>query len=134
MDQAEKSVLLKIFESLTVSEKKEQGKSEETAFYLKEPKEYLNRLQKRMEAFNKSESFSIGDLVIWKDGLKNKRLPLFGQPSIIIKVFDPPLEDKEPSVNERLDIQIGFITDDDEFLTFNYDSHRFQLCEPLVGK
>ena len=37
-------------------------------------------------------------------------------------------DEEDISFTERLDIQIGFITDEDEFLTFNYDSARFQKC------
>lgn len=128
MDAAEKAVLLKVLENFSISEKNEEIiKKEDAQLYLREPEEYLEKLKKRASSIGEKEHFNVGDFLIWKDGLKNKRFPAYGQPSILLEKIEPPLTDSDVSYNEELDIQLGFISEKDEFLIFNYDSSRFKL-------
>jgi hypothetical protein len=130
MDVAEKALLIKVLEGLsTTHEKSESSNDDENAHYLKEPKGYLDKLYNRVKALEEHNEFNIGDFLIWKEGLKNKRVPSYNQPAVVIKKHDPPLVDEDTSFNESMDIQLGFITEDDEFLIFNYDSNRFKLMD-----
>ena len=127
MDAAEKSLLVKILETFTTE--KTQTKQAEPPLYLREPKEYADKLRKRSQSLEDIASFKKGDIIVWKDGMKNKRLPEYGQPAIVIKKLDPPIkEEDDPTFMEELDITIGFMSEDDEFFVFNYDSKRFKIC------
>jgi len=126
MDAAEKTLLYKVLEGLSTSEKTESTKSEDS-FFLKEPAEYLEKLKKRSKDISESININVGDILIWKDGLKNKRYPSYGQPAIVLSKIEPPLIDDDVTYNERLNIQLGFITENDEFFAFNYDGNRFKF-------
>ncbi len=127
MEKAEKAVLIKIIEGLSVSDSDTTENETVEELYLKDPDEYINSLRERNNRFSDKSDFSDGDIVVWKDGLRNKRLPEYKQPAIIIKTIAPPIIDKENSYDEELDIHLGFITEDNEFLSYSYDSRRFEL-------
>lgn len=80
------------------------------------------------------DQLSAGDLVIWKDGLKNRRLPNYGQRGIVIEVLDEPVYDANNEsgstyFREPLDVVIGFFDEDNDFMTFHYDSRRFMKVD-----
>ncbi len=86
-------------------------------------------------AFHQHHSFAIGDLVTWKPGLKNRRVPRSGQPAVVIEVLDPPVVDGEREsgsayFNEPLDLVLGIFMDSGpargELLTWHFDSRRLQ--------
>jgi hypothetical protein len=69
--------------------------------------------------------------VKWKENLKNRKLPGKNQPAIVIAILDEPVistddESGSPYFLETLDIILGIIVDDGSFLTFYYDSRRFE--------
>ena len=130
MDAAEKNLFLKLLDTFSTSATSVNDKKE-TELYLSEPYVYFENLHKRADLLKKKSFFSIGDIVVWKDGLKNKRYPNYNQPSIILTIFNPALEDKDDvSFTETVDIQLGFINENDEFFAFNYDSNRFKKFDP----
>lgn len=91
-------------------------------------------LEERMNAYFKEYSFKIGDCVKWKEGLKNKTIPEYGQPCIVMDIVNPPLFDKEsssgsPYFNEELDIKVGIVDEDDDFMIFYLDSKRLEYFE-----
>jgi hypothetical protein len=47
-------------------------------------------LAARCRAFQERHAFAVGDLVTWKPGLKNRRIPRYGQPAVVMEVLDPP--------------------------------------------
>lgn len=78
---------------------------------------------------------TIGDLVTWKPGLKNRRLPRHGQPAVVMAVVDPPVTDRDPDpgstdFNELLDVVSGLYPDAGpargERLTWHLAGRRFQ--------
>ena len=130
MDAAEKSLFIKFLDSISTSEYSDKKDVED---YLKEPNDHIERLRKRADALSKETDFTVGDIVIWKDGLKNKRVPNYGQPSIVLSLIDPPLIDKDDVTDsESYNVQLGFIVDGDEFLTFNYPSQRFTQMNKII--
>jgi len=91
----------------------------------------LNDLEQRNLLFSKTHVFAKNQLVKWKKGLKNRKLPKENQPAVVIDVLSPPLiseaESGTPYFREPLDILLGFIDErDGDFLVFHYDSRRFE--------
>ena len=92
-------------------------------------------LRSRYQSFNTPHAFRPGDLVTWKAGMKNRLAPRYGHPVIVLSVLDQPVYDTEQEsgctyFREPLDLVLGLIWDRDpgrgEFVTFHYDSRRFQ--------
>jgi hypothetical protein len=91
----------------------------------------LALLKAACEKFLQQESFEVGQIVKWKKGLKNKKLPHQNQPAIVVGLLDEPVIDRDgesgsPYFLEKLNIILGIISDDDTFLTFYYDRSRFE--------
>jgi hypothetical protein len=87
------------------------------------------------EDFKKTHEFKPGDLVEWKKGLKNRKLPPQGFPAIVIQVLKEPIYDTEKDsgsayFREPLDIVLGIIEREGVFNQYYYDSRRF---EPYTG-
>lgn len=81
------------------------------------------------------EDFQQGDIVFWKDGLKNRKFPLYGQPGVVVEYFsDEKIVSDEGGgsqyFRELLNIRIGFIHEDGDFVTFYFDPHRFTKNSP----
>jgi len=93
---------------------------------------HISILKSSVEKYNQKNSFKIGDIVQWKEGLKNKKRPQFGEPCIVIEVLDKAISDIQapiasPYFAEKLDIKLGLLGDNKEFFTFHYDQNRFEL-------
>jgi hypothetical protein len=93
--------------------------------------EYIAKLQSACSNLLKKESFQVGQLVKWKENLKNRRLPHKNQPAIVVDILDEPIisneeESGSPYFQENLDIVLGILVEDDIFFTFHYDSRRFE--------
>jgi hypothetical protein len=96
-------------------------------------------LRERFATLSTRHRFKPGDLVGWKPGLRNRKVPSYGAPAIVIEVLDEPVLDKgEESgstyYREPHDLILGVLWDRDpgrgDFVTFHFDSRRFQ---PWVG-
>lgn len=81
--------------------------------------------------FMRKEEFKAGDFVTWKSGLKNCRIPAYGQPVVVMEVFAEPLiiHDNEectgtPLFRELNDVTCGTFLEG-KFCVFHYDSRRF---------
>ena len=92
-------------------------------------------LRERYQSLVARHHFIPGQLVAWKPGLKNKRIPHYGQPAVVIEVLETPVLDCEGEAGstyfrEPLDLVLGLLWDEGpargEFVTFHYDSRRFQ--------
>ena len=94
-------------------------------------KEKLQRLKDCKDAINNKHNFKVGDIVKWKPNLKNRSMPEYGDPLIVLEILENPLFDKEESpgstyFNEPLDIVLGLIADEGEFVSFYFDSRKFE--------
>ncbi|EDN68608.1 hypothetical protein BGP_2956 [Beggiatoa sp. PS] len=93
---------------------------------------YTQNLSTIHKKLLESHEFKVGDLVKWKEGLKNKKRPYSDQPAIVIQLLEQPLIERQgeeagsPYYREPLDIILGLFDDDDEFLIFYYDKRRFE--------
>jgi hypothetical protein len=89
-------------------------------------------LKERLQRFQKNFTFTQGELVEWKPGLRNKNRPAYGEPAVIVEKLSEPIfsrtdESGTPYFREPLDIIAGVIdTSDDNFDLYHYDSRRFQ--------
>ncbi len=97
-------------------------------------------LQERAQLFAQAHRFAPGDLVTWKPGLKNRRVPHSGQPAVVLEVLKEPVFDSEkdsgsPYFREPLDVVLGLFVEDGphrgDFLNWHFDSRRFK---PWSGK
>lgn len=101
--------------------------------------EKVDLLQKRYDAFTDKKNFSIGDLVMWKPGLRNKGGLAYEDTAIITEIIDPPIFDQDkdsgsPYFREPLDLIIAFLDEDNDFITLHVDSRRLtSACNALIG-
>jgi hypothetical protein len=95
----------------------------------------ISKLQKKVSAFLKeAPKFSPGDIVKWKDGLKNKKYPKDGQLCIVIEELEKPIiqdtrDSGSPYYREPLDLVLALLDDDSDLVVFHYDKRRFELVE-----
>ena len=92
----------------------------------------VENLKAAFETFSVKHSFKPGDIVRWKDGLKNKASE---GPFIVVEVLPEPIFDTfaipvSPYFRERLDILLGKIEETEgAFLILHYDSRRLEPVE-----
>lgn len=94
-------------------------------------KDKLQLLQNCKTSLMNKSNFNVGDIVKWKPNFRNRELPEYDEPLIILEILETPILDKEegPSstyFNEPLDMIVGMIAEEGEFITFYYDSRRFE--------
>ena len=85
---------------------------------------------------NATNGFATGDLVTWKQGLKNGRYPQKNYPAIVTRIYDTPISrsDMESGSNhfrEPLDLVI-LVDTGDEVSEFHVDSRRFKTYEGQI--
>ncbi|MCU0782758.1 MAG: hypothetical protein MUF81_01660 [Verrucomicrobia bacterium] len=89
------------------------------------------KLKEFLTSFDTRHSFEKGMLVEWKPGLQNKKKPRYGEPGIVVEVLGVPVlgqtdESGSAYFREPLDLIVGFIEDDGDFVVFHYDQRRFK--------
>ena len=52
-------------------------------------------LRQRFTLLNAKHQFAPGDLVNWKPGLKDRRVPRHGEPAVVVSVLEAPVLDSE---------------------------------------
>ena len=92
---------------------------------------HRRKLKELSERLDEGHSFTKGQFVKWKPGLKNRKFPDYGEPAIVTAVlpsatFDPgEVTAASPYFQEPLTFVLGIYRDDD-FLEFWLDSRRFE--------
>jgi hypothetical protein len=124
----QEDIMAEIIKNLQEKERDKDLNEEEENNY---GEEYIAQLKSVCKNFLKKESLEVGQIVKWKENLKNRKLPHKNQPAIVIAILYQPVisTDKEagtPYFLETLDIILGIIVGDGTFLTFYYDSRRFE--------
>lgn len=88
------------------------------------------------ERFVRKHDFRPGQLVCWKPELKNRKYPAYGECGVVVKILPEPLMDAGNDAGssyfrEPLDIVLGFLDGDGDFITYHFDSRRFApVIEP----
>lgn len=77
------------------------------------------------------EQFEQGQLVQWKRSLRNRELPEYGRPAIVIEVLDQAILDTSeptdsPYHREPLDLVLGVIDGEGDLIALHFDSRRFE--------
>jgi hypothetical protein len=93
--------------------------------------EMLARLKRAFELLQEKHELKIGQIVKWKQGLLNKRLPKYGDPAIVIEVLEKPVFDESndagtPYFREKLDVVLALLDKDGDCVSFHFDSRRFE--------
>lgn len=92
-------------------------------------------LQERYRQLGVRHVFKPGDLVRWKPGLQNRRLPGYDTPAVVLEVLDTPIHDGEQEsgsayFREPLDLVLGMFWDRGkargDFVSYYLDSRRFE--------
>lgn len=100
-------------------------------------KERLIKLKELAKLFGEVSEFSVGDEIVWKDGLNNCTRPAKDEVAIVLEVLPEPIRGTDTSSPEggaRNDIVIGVLDDDDSLLHYAMDSRRFKLAPKEVEK
>lgn len=96
--------------------------------------EALKQLSDSYLNYNETGDFKIGQYLKWKKGMKNRYKPEYGMPVVVIDLLKNPIVSEEeesysPYFREKIDIVIGLIDDDDEFVFIHCDKNRFEPFE-----
>ena len=78
-------------------------------------------------------AFKVGDLITWKDGLRNKKEPQQGHVAVVTEVLkepvlDPGKEAGNPYFREPLSIKAAFLDSDGDFMEVHLDARRLRLA------
>ena len=89
-------------------------------------KEKLQEMYKSLTAAE--PQFTPGQVVKWKPGLRNKKAT---GPFVVVETLDPPRMNTEdqsgsPYFCEPLDVVLGHVDSDGDFMLYHYDSRRMQ--------
>ena len=95
------------------------------------PSKQAELLRARLDALTEPQEFSVGDLVTWKDGMRNKTEPDYGAYGIVVEVLEPPLISESessgsPYYRERLDTLLGVLDSDEDLALLHVDGRRFK--------
>ncbi|AEG00661.1 hypothetical protein [Methylomonas methanica] len=95
------------------------------------PTATTDMLREKFSLYKAAHQFKEGDIVKWKPGLKDRKIPHEGDPAIVVRVLDEPVfdvtaEPGTPYFREPYDIVLGVIQVDGQFITYHYNSQRFE--------
>ena len=126
--------VLEIIENITAAADESDG--DELA--LKESASQLQILYERLTN-GRERALRPGMLAAWKRGLKNRRFPAYGEPAIVMEVLEQPVIDLEngsgwPYFREPLDLLLGIVNKDGDFLIYHVDRRRFEPYESGAGR
>jgi hypothetical protein len=107
------------------------------AMYLRQvaSPDYASRLKAAAERLLEQPlDFNTGDLVTWKAGLRNRYYPANDAPAVVVGTAPGRVSDeRNPGsvlFDEPLDLQLGIIDADGDFIAFYYDRRRFTHWPP----
>jgi len=89
---------------------------------------YGIRLQVLCQRLLTPSNLQPGDIVRWKEGLRNKKRPAYDEFVVVLDVLSVPIISKSEGVYfaEPLDCKLGYVDGDGDLLTFFFDSRRFE--------
>lgn len=88
------------------------------------------KARRMYERFMRRHVFQPGQLVRWKPELKNRKFPAYGECGVVVSVLPEPVMDAgndsgSQYFREPLDIVLGFVDGEGDFITYHFDSRRF---------
>ena len=101
--------------------------------FLGDPEQEARRLQAAYAQLSAPNDFTVGDLVIFRPGMKNLKFPAEGQP-VVVTGFDPgAVEMEEDSGTNKFkqpcDLRIGLFVTSGDFSEYWVDARRFVKYE-----
>jgi len=102
-------------------------------------KERVESLRILHQRFIERHEFNVGDIIQWKKSLKNRKHPAYNEPVVVVELLAEPIHDAtdesgSPYFRERLDIVLGIVDPEGDFLLFHYDQRRFEPAQlPAKG-
>lgn len=91
-------------------------------------KDILEETQDFVKRYHEKEEFKPGDLVVWKDGMSNRKYPKYGEPIMVLETFPAARKDNDGTQygGEPSDVRCLVKKDEDgDMIAFAFDSHRF---------
>lgn len=94
----------------------------------------LQAVKNFVQELSNTRQFEIGDVVVWKEGFKNKQWPALNQKAIVSYVYPHLVFTSEEDVDalcclEPLNIRLAFIHPYGSIVDYPYDSRRFRLAD-----
>ncbi len=109
--------------------REERGDKKENKFSLR-PHERVRELKERLAKYNEKHEHQPGHLVQWKPGLKNRRIPEYDEPVIVVDLHPGLIDTGKDSgsgyFNEAINLRIARLWEDDDFIFFHVDGARFE--------
>lgn len=88
-----------------------------------------------VKRYQKKEELGVGDLIVWKPGMKDSKIPDYGEPIVILETLEPTRRDGKIGTIYELqpkDIRcLVFKDTDGDLMDFVYDSRRFTKYVPV---
>lgn len=89
------------------------------------------QLREALRLYQREYQFAVGDLVKWKPGMRDRKLPQADEPAIVVRRLEQPVVDQtasagSPYFNIAYDLVLGVFDADNDFLTFHFNSERFE--------
>lgn len=83
---------------------------------------------------DKQAPFKVEDALVFKDHMRNRMLPKYGEVVIVSHVYTEPVFDTTdssglPGFNESFDIRIAMLDDDGDLVEMHADSRRYRLAD-----
>lgn len=132
MPEFDKDTIEKFFKSQSDNDRNELLRDALASALIKNKKQNSpEELLKFYKSYSKKNVFKEGELVRWKPGLKDRKLPKEDEPAVVVSVIDKPIFDTSRDAgsayfNIAYDIVLGVIDPDGEFATYHYNSFRFE--------
>jgi hypothetical protein len=90
----------------------------------------VEELRRRHALLEEKHEFKPGDVVQWKQGLRDRRVPEYGVPVIVVEVkpgnVDPTTESGTPYFQCPCDLVVGFGDPRGDFVLYHNDARRFE--------
>lgn len=96
-------------------------KATDSVLRVNQPK--LKLLSSLSALYLKEEApFNVGDIVVWKPSLKNRKKPMYGQKMIVV---GPHKQEEDKTNVEQDDIILGMLDENFQAIQFPFNSKRF---------
>jgi hypothetical protein len=91
-------------------------------------------LQQKVDSLLTTSSIKAGDVVRWKKGLKNRKLPKENVCCVVIDVLENPIiqdtrDAGTPYYREPLDLVLAMLDDNSDLILLHYDQRRFEVVK-----
>lgn len=94
----------------------------------------IERLKELQQSMAVKHTFKPGDEVVWKAGLRNRRIPEYGERALVAELRDTPLYEQGADCGtsffgEPLDFVLAHLDSDGDLIHHHVDSRRFEPAE-----